>query len=117
MRRRILHIIATLRPRGAEKQLTLLACGLPRDEFDVHVTAITQGGPLADDLERAQIPVTVIGKRWKFDPTAWWRLRQHIVRLQPGPGADLDVHRQCLRSYGRDVGRSAADRGQRAMRR
>lgn len=83
MRRRILHIIATLHRAGAEKQLTLLACGLARDEFDVHVAALTQGGPLADDLERAQIPLTVIGKRWKFDPTAWWRLRQHIVRLQP----------------------------------
>ena len=36
---RILHIIPTLDRSGAEKQLTLLAAGLPRDEFDVHVCA------------------------------------------------------------------------------
>ena len=32
--RRILHIIPTLDRSGAEKQLTLLAAGLPRDEFE-----------------------------------------------------------------------------------
>jgi glycosyltransferase involved in cell wall biosynthesis len=81
--RRILHIVPTLDRAGAEKQLVLLAENLPRDEFDVHVCAITSGGALADDLERAQIPLTIIGKQWKFDPLAWWRLRQHIRKLKP----------------------------------
>ena len=54
MTRRILHIIPTLDRSGAEKQLALLAAGLPRDEFDVHVCALTHGGPLAADLEQAR---------------------------------------------------------------
>ena len=40
MTKRILQIIPTLDRGGAEKQLCLLAEGLPRDEFDVHVCAL-----------------------------------------------------------------------------
>jgi len=83
MTRRVLHVISTLTRGGAEKQLALLAAGLPRDEFDVHVCAISRGGPLEADLRAAGIPVTVIGKQWKYDPLAWWRLRRHIARLKP----------------------------------
>ncbi len=83
MTRRILHIIPTLDRSGAEKQLALLAAGLPSDEFDVHVCALMRGGPLADDLRQAGIPLTVLEKDWKFDPAALWRLRQHIARLKP----------------------------------
>jgi glycosyltransferase involved in cell wall biosynthesis len=83
MTRRILHVISTLTRGGPEKQLALLAAGLPRDEFEVHVCALSRGGPLEEDLQRANIPVTVLGKRWKYDPIAWWQLRRHIARLQP----------------------------------
>ena len=58
MMRRILQIIPTLDRSGAEKQLALLATGLPRDEFDVHVCALTRGGPLAAELRAAGIPLT-----------------------------------------------------------
>jgi len=80
---RILQIIPTLDRSGAEKQLVLLAAGLPRDEFDVHVCAITRGGPLAADLAEAGIPYTVIGKRWKLDARTLWELRRHVQRLRP----------------------------------
>lgn len=83
MTKRILEIIPTLDRAGAEKQLCLLAKGLPRDEFDVHVCALTRGGPLADDLTAADIPVTIIGKRWKLDPLAYWQLRKYVERLKP----------------------------------
>jgi len=81
--KRILQIIPTFDRGGAEKQLTLLAAGLPRDEFEVHVCALTRGGPLQEDLDAANIPVTVIGKSWKVDPLAYYRLRKHIHRLAP----------------------------------
>ena len=81
--KRILQIIPTLDRAGAEKQLCLLARGLPRDEFDVHVCALTRGGPLAADLFEAGIPLTIIGKRWKLDPQAYWRLKRHVARLRP----------------------------------
>jgi glycosyltransferase involved in cell wall biosynthesis len=83
MTRRILQIIPTLDRAGAEKQLCLLAEGLPRDEFEVHVCALTRGGPLAARLDEAGVPCTVIGKRGKLDPRAFWRLKQQVARLQP----------------------------------
>ncbi|HMC10151.1 MAG TPA: glycosyltransferase [Pirellulaceae bacterium] len=80
---RLLLVIPTLVRGGAEKQLSLLAGGLPRDEFDVHVAVLTHSGPLEAALHDAGIPVTLIGKRWKFDPLCYWRLRRHIRALGP----------------------------------
>ncbi len=98
--KRILHIIPTLDRAGAEKQLVLLVRGLPADAFDVHVCALTRGGPLLDDLAAAGIPATVLGKRWKLDPPAWFRLRRFIAGLKP----DL-VHTWIFaaNSYGRSA--------------
>lgn len=104
MPHRILHIIPTLDRSGAEKQLALLATALPREEFDVHVCALTRGGPLMADLADRSIPVQVLDKRWKADPVAWWRLRRHISRLRPSL-----VHTWLFaaNSYGRTAARSA----------
>jgi len=81
--KRILQIIPTLDRSGAERQLCLLACGLPKDEFDVHVCALTRGGPLEAPLKAAGVPLTVIGKPLKVDPAAFWRMKRHIQALQP----------------------------------
>jgi glycosyltransferase involved in cell wall biosynthesis len=83
MKKRILEIIPTLDRAGAEKQLCLLAKGLPRDQFDVHVCALTRGGPLENDLRTAGVPTTMIGKRWKLDPAAFSRLKQHVATIKP----------------------------------
>ncbi len=80
---RLLLVIPTLVRGGAEKQLVLLARGLQRDQFDVHVAVLTYSGPLESDLRDANIPVTVIGKRWKFDPFCYWRLQRQIAALKP----------------------------------
>jgi glycosyltransferase involved in cell wall biosynthesis len=80
---RLLLIIPTLVRGGAEKQLTLLAAGLPRDQFDVHVAVLTHTGPLEADLRQAGVPLTMIDKRWKLDPWAYWRLRKLIKTLRP----------------------------------
>jgi glycosyltransferase involved in cell wall biosynthesis len=80
---RLLLIIPTLVRGGAEKQLVLLAKGLPRDQFDVHVCVLTHSGPLEDDLREAGIPITHIHKRWKIDPFAYLRLKREIQRLKP----------------------------------
>ena len=76
-------MIPTLDQSGAEKQLTLLAQGLPRDEFAPHVVALTRGGPYQQVLEAAGIPVSVIGKTWKADLGAYFRLKRELHRLQP----------------------------------
>jgi glycosyltransferase involved in cell wall biosynthesis len=80
---RLLLVIPTLVRGGAEKQLALLAARLPREEFDVHVAVLTHTGPLESDLREAGIPLEMIDKRWKLDPTAYWRLRKYMQKLQP----------------------------------
>jgi glycosyltransferase involved in cell wall biosynthesis len=80
---RILHIIPTLVRGGAEKQMTLLACGLPRDRFEVHVAVLTHDGPYRQALSAQGIPVTLIVKRGKIDLGAYRRLRRLIHELQP----------------------------------
>lgn len=104
MTQRILLIIPTLDPHGAEKQLTLLATGLPRDRFDVHVCALTRGGPMAAPMEGAGIPLTVLGKRWKLDPATFVRLVRHIRRLRP---ALVHTWLFAANAYGRAAGKMA----------
>lgn len=101
---RVLEIIPTLDRSGAEKQLMLLATGLPRDQFDVHVCVLTRSGPLLRPLKEAGIPVTMIDKSWKIDPAAFFRLRREIRRLSP----DL-VHTWIFaaNAYGRQAAISA----------
>ena len=101
---RVLFIIPSLDPHGAEKQLSLLAPALAREGFDVHVCALTRGGPYEAPLHAANIPVTVIGKSWKLDPMAYRRLRSHIAALRP------DVVQTMIfaaNAYGRQAARSA----------
>ncbi len=83
MTERVVQIIPTLDQGGAEKQLTLLATQLPKDLYEVHVCTLTRGGPLEEPLRGDAIPVHSIGKTWKFDPAAYWRLRALLRRLRP----------------------------------
>jgi len=97
---RILQVIPTLVRGGAEKQLTLLATGLARKGWDVHVCVLTHTGPLEEQLRQAGVPLTFIDKRWKLDPFAYRRLKREMQRLQP----DL-VHTWLFaaNSYGRQA--------------
>jgi glycosyltransferase involved in cell wall biosynthesis len=81
--KKLLLLIPTLDRSGAEKQFTLLATGLPKDEFDVHVVALTRGGPYEKVLREAGIPVTILNKRMRCDPLAWWQLRSEIRDFDP----------------------------------
>src|SRR4051794_8415088 len=49
----VLQLIPTLDRSGAEKQMVLLARGLPHARFRVEVAVLTRLGPLAVDLEAA----------------------------------------------------------------
>ena len=83
MKQRILHIIDTLDRTGTAQQLCLLARGLPADQFEVHVCALSRGGPIGDVLALAGIPVHVIGRRWPADPTTFWQLVRHVKAVRP----------------------------------
>ena len=83
MKKRILQIIPTLDRSGAEKQMVMLAAGLPEDEFDVHVCTLTRLGPLEHDLKQAGIPIYNVRKKLKIDPFAFARLKSIIRNLKP----------------------------------
>lgn len=80
---RLLLLIPTLDRSGAEKQFALLATRLPREEFEVHAVALTRSGPYEAMLREHGIPLTVLGKRLKFDPFALARLRKRVQEFQP----------------------------------
>ena len=80
---RIAFVIPTMDQGGAEKQLALLAIGLPKDQFDVHVFLLTRDGPRSEMLRSNDVPVTVIGKRFKLDPSALFRLKRCLQSFQP----------------------------------
>ncbi|WP_417384077.1 glycosyltransferase [Gimesia sp.] len=76
-------LIPTLDQSGAEKQLSMLATSLPREEFEVQVIALTRGGPYETLLRQHEIPVTILNKRFRFDPLAYRALKKTIQKQQP----------------------------------
>ena len=80
---KVVLLIPTLDRSGAEKQFTYLATRLPKDEFSVHVVALTRGGPYEQQLQEHQIPLTVLNKRFKLDPFALTRLKRVIGQVDP----------------------------------
>ncbi len=80
---RIAFVIPTLDQSGAERQMTLLATGLPKDEFQVKIIALNRGGTYADELRAAGIECEILGKRFRFDPLTYVRLRASLRSFQP----------------------------------
>ncbi len=83
MKLRVCFVIPTLERGGAEKQLSLLAAGLDREEFEPIVITLTRSGPHEQELVAAGVRVEHIGKKAKFDPFAWLRLRKRLLELKP----------------------------------
>ncbi len=77
---KVLQLIPTLDRSGAEKQMAILAAGLPKDRFQVEVAALTRLGPLEAELRAAGVRVTLIGKHLKIDPFALGRLTRFLKR-------------------------------------
>ena len=74
----VLQLIPTLDRSGAEKQMVMLAKGLPRDRFRVEVATLTRLGAFEAELSASGIPVTTIGKQFKLDPLALIRLTRFL---------------------------------------
>lgn len=104
MTARVMMVIPTLVQGGAEKQMSLLAAGLPKEDFEVSVCVLTHSGPWQSFLESQGIPVTIIHKRFKLDPIALARLTSHMKKERP----DL-IHTWIFaaNSYGRVAARLA----------
>jgi len=101
---KVLQVIPTLDRSGAEKQMVMLARGLPRDRFRVEVAALTRSGPLEGELREAGIPVTVIGKPLKLDPIALARL---VRFLKAGSFDVVQTWIFAANTYGRVAARLA----------
>ncbi len=80
---RIAFVIPTLDQSGAERQLSLLAAGLPSDQFDIRVFALNRAGYYAESLRSAGIPFEVLHKRFRMDPLTAARLHTGLKKFQP----------------------------------
>lgn len=90
---RILRLITWLPTGGIERKISAVLPRLDRSLFEVHLCCIRERGPLAEDLERAGIPVHLIPFRSRMDPFALRRLHRLVRRLN----IDL-VHAHMYRS-------------------
>ena len=82
----VLFVTANLDRGGAEKIVTRLAVGLPRDKYSVTVAALQErSGAIGVDLTRAGIPVHDLGMRGRWDLCVLGRfvrlLRQERVQV------------------------------------
>jgi len=80
---RVLHVIATLDPAGAEGQLVALCRRMDRERFEPMVCCLTRGGPLEAPLADADVPVRVLHKRGRWDLRALCRLTGVISETRP----------------------------------
>ena len=80
---RIAFVIPTLDQSGAERQLALLAAGLPATEFRICVFALNRGGHYQQLLENAGIATSLVGKQFRFDFRTALRLRRGLREFQP----------------------------------
>jgi glycosyltransferase involved in cell wall biosynthesis len=80
---RILHIIDSLQRTGTARQLQLLVRSMPREQFEPHVFALRDSGPIAEELTQARVKVEVFGRRWPVDPLVFRQLVRKTKELRP----------------------------------
>lgn len=79
---RVLNLIASLGPGGAERQLSLVAPGLARSGVEVHV-AYCSGGPNLSRLEDSGVHLHPLASAGNHDPALAWKIYQLVRRLRP----------------------------------
>ncbi|MCA9074186.1 MAG: glycosyltransferase [Planctomycetaceae bacterium] len=80
---RIAFCITELDPGGAERALVRIVSGLDRDRWSPHVYCLAERGPLADDLDAANVPVTCLNVRSNRDVGVIGRLTRALREFQP----------------------------------
>ncbi len=81
--RTVLFVIPGLEYSGAARQLMLLAAGLPRESFRVHVAVLGRATPWADSLRAAGVAVELLGWRRPFDVLPFLALRRLLRSIRP----------------------------------
>jgi glycosyltransferase involved in cell wall biosynthesis len=81
----VLHLIGTLSPGGAERNLHYLAPQMVKSRFRYGMCCVVRRGDLADEIERIGIPVWELGFRKRYILSTIWRLsrllRQENVKV------------------------------------
>jgi glycosyltransferase involved in cell wall biosynthesis len=82
---RVLEVLASLRPAGAENVVLSLASGLDRSRFDTAVVSLYDAFPggLEPLFQTRRVPVWHLGKRRGPDPRMYTRLRRLVHEFQP----------------------------------
>ena len=81
---RIFFLIRSLECGGAERQLVELALGLKQNGHDITVAVFYSGGPLAEPLLNAGVPVVSLDKRGRWDIAPFFlRLLRVLRKYQP----------------------------------
>src|SRR5262252_5449115 len=63
---KVMHVITTFSPAGAETMLCRLALGMDRSQFDNQIISLTTTMGLADKMQEIETPVRTLGMK-----TAW----------------------------------------------
>ncbi|MCM8764175.1 MAG: glycosyltransferase [Candidatus Omnitrophica bacterium] len=79
---KICFITGTLDVGGTEKQLLLLCRYINRKKFQVVVISL-RGGRMKEEFQKENILVRVIGKRFRFDVIALFKLIMILLRERP----------------------------------
>ena len=78
----ILRIITWLPVGGIERRIVALLPKLDRDKFNVSLCCIKRPGILADELEKAGVPVHLLPIRSRLNPIDLWKLAKLIKTLK-----------------------------------
>jgi glycosyltransferase involved in cell wall biosynthesis len=96
---RILHVIDTLRPGGAEQLLLTNVRHLPKSRFESVVVALFPPLDLQAELAQCGVRVHCLGMRGRLD---WWRGVVGLARLLRRHRIDaVHTHLACANIYGR----------------
>jgi glycosyltransferase involved in cell wall biosynthesis len=77
-RLRVVHVISALPVGGVETNLLRVLPRIDRGRFEVSLVVTRERGALADRLEAAGIPVTLVYQRTRYSPRSLLRLRNHF---------------------------------------
>jgi glycosyltransferase involved in cell wall biosynthesis len=97
------HVIDELPPDGAERLLTDVLHHRS-GKFRYSVLCLIGGGGLVQEIRGMGVPVTILGRRGKYDPTLIWRVARWLRREH---AAIVHTHLFTADTYGRISARLA----------
>lgn len=80
---KILYIIPTLDQGGAERFTVDLLINLNQEEFSPYLLLFKRGGVWISEIEKKNIPVKILIKKWRFDLMNFYNIYKFICDLKP----------------------------------